>query len=150
MPLPAASALLHWLVSQSFFYVQIAPLDIHGNTTLYQIVTCGSSPAAIIPVIALGGLLVLGGVILGLHHLRFLMPLVAHCSAAISATCHPLLSSCVDHALGLIQWERSSRISLLRPRISRARMTEGLTSRRSLDWSNTGDMTAMEDIIVVP
>ncbi|KAL4893339.1 hypothetical protein BDV59DRAFT_178049 [Aspergillus ambiguus] len=105
MPLLAASALLHWLVSQSFFYVEIVPLGIHGSPTRVQYVTCGFSPTAIILAMILGSLLVLGAVLLGLRRLQSPMPLAAHCSAAISAACHPPSDSTLsDHASKPVQW----------------------------------------------
>src|SRR5699024_12366571 len=44
-----AHTLLHWLVSQSLFYVQVLPFDIKGNpVSEKQLVALGFSPVAII------------------------------------------------------------------------------------------------------
>ncbi|OQD96815.1 hypothetical protein PENSOL_c014G08424 [Penicillium solitum] len=82
-PLLVASAVLHWLVSESFFFVAI----------LFAIIVICSL------------LLVL--ILLGLRRFESPMPLVAQCSAAISAACHPMTSSMDDtanHALKPVQW----------------------------------------------
>ncbi|KAF7183606.1 hypothetical protein CNMCM7691_003885 [Aspergillus felis] len=102
-PLLTASALLHWLVSQSFFFVEIVPKTavdyVDGSIS---VVTCGYSPAAIIYAIIIGSVLVISAVVLGLRRFQSPMPLAAQCSAAISAACHPLTGS--DHALKPVQW----------------------------------------------
>ncbi|KAL4913092.1 hypothetical protein BDW62DRAFT_214530 [Aspergillus aurantiobrunneus] len=107
-PLLIVSAVLHWLVSQSLFFVEIVPFDINGATNPDdEIVTCGYSPVAIIFAIVVGGALPLASMLLGLRRFRSPMPLAAQCSAAISAACHPTTSSTDDdsnHALKPIQW----------------------------------------------
>ncbi|KAL4930908.1 uncharacterized protein BDV17DRAFT_280507 [Aspergillus undulatus] len=102
MTLLVISALLHWLVSQSFFYVEHILFETNGYIRWIN-VSCGFSPAAIVPAMILGGLLILGGVALGLRPLASRMPLAVHCSAAISAACHPPDSD-PDHALKPVQW----------------------------------------------
>ncbi|KAJ5372963.1 hypothetical protein N7517_004969 [Penicillium concentricum] len=107
-PLLVASAVLHWVVSQSFFFVQITPFDIHGEPIpLRESTTCGYSPIAILVAIIVFGLLLLVPVVLGLRRFESPMPLVVQCSAAISAACHPTTSSMDDsanHALKPVQW----------------------------------------------
>ncbi|PLN84163.1 hypothetical protein BDW42DRAFT_163090 [Aspergillus taichungensis] len=104
LPLLLVSALLHWLVSQSLFFVQIVPFDRFGVPQLAeQVVTCGYSPLAIICAIILGVVLLLVVGLLGLHRFESRMPLAGQCSAAISAACHPL-SSTDEHALKPVQW----------------------------------------------
>ncbi|KAK1148791.1 hypothetical protein N8T08_008676 [Aspergillus melleus] len=60
LPLMATYALLHWLVSQSLFYIRVLFYDIHGRyVESADINACGWSPMAIIFAIAVGGLMVL-------------------------------------------------------------------------------------------
>lgn len=104
LPLLLVSAILHWLVSQSLFFVQIVPFDRRGvPQQSEQVVTCGYSPLAIICAMILGVALLLGVGLLGLRRFKSRMPLAGQCSAAISAACHPL-SSTDDHALKPVQW----------------------------------------------
>ena len=106
VPLLVVSAVLHWLVSQSFFFVQVIPFDRHGvpqRSSPDVLVTCGYSPVAIIFGIIVGGLLPIVAVLLGLRRFRSHMPLAGQCSAAISAACHPMTMA-VDHALKPVQW----------------------------------------------
>ncbi|KAL2867715.1 uncharacterized protein BJX67DRAFT_387626 [Aspergillus lucknowensis] len=111
LPLLLASAVLHWLVSQSFFFVDIIPFDRNGvPDSSGEVVTCGYSPVAIIFGIVVASALLLGSILLGLRRFRSHMPLAAQCSAAISAACHPAkLSPATDgdgggHALKPVQW----------------------------------------------
>lgn len=106
IPLLGASALLHWLVSESIFFVEIIPFDLHGVQTGRDIVSCGYSPVAIIFAIVVGSLLVLAAVLLGFRRFRSRMPLAVQCSAAIGAACHPLSEGDHDrgHALGPVRW----------------------------------------------
>jgi hypothetical protein len=102
-PLLTASALLHWLVSQSFYFVEIMPNPVFDYVDgVINVVTCGYSPAAIIYAIITGSVLVIAAVVLGLRRFPTPMPLAAQCSAAISAACHPLKE--YDHALKPVQW----------------------------------------------
>ncbi|KAJ5150526.1 uncharacterized protein N7500_010715 [Penicillium coprophilum] len=108
IPLLIVSAVLHWLVSQSFFFVQVIPFDRHGVpqthlSDVFVLVTCGYSPVAIIFGIIVGGLLPIVALGLGLRRFRSHMPLAGQCSAAISAACHPMTTA-VDHAVKPVQW----------------------------------------------
>lgn len=75
IPLLVASALLHWLVSQSIFFVEIVPFDLHGVQSAGEVVSCGYSPVAIIFAIVVGSALVLAAVFLGLRRFRSRLPL---------------------------------------------------------------------------
>jgi hypothetical protein len=56
LPLLAVSALLHWFVSQAFFFVDIIPFEANGEPyTQGEVVTCGYNPVAIIFGIVIGG-----------------------------------------------------------------------------------------------
>jgi hypothetical protein len=107
-PLLVVSSVLHWLVSQSLFFVQIISFDIND----VPIPTAGSarcaySPVAMLFAIIVGSSLLIIPILLSLRRFESPMPLVAQCSAAISAACHPMTSSMDDtanHALKPVQW----------------------------------------------
>ncbi|KIW88600.1 uncharacterized protein Z519_10646 [Cladophialophora bantiana CBS 173.52] len=93
IPLPVASLLFHWLVSQSIFVVNNSILDYTGSPTaslpgtVGHLVTC--SPIAIIFTISLGVLLIV--VLLGFGFgasFRTGMPIAGSCSLAIAPACH--------------------------------------------------------------
>ena len=101
IPLLVMSAVLHWLVSQSLFLVQVTvtyqPGELDGSYYAQDdssqgyrglISSCGYSPIAIITVIPLGALLLLVVIANGFRKYRKGMPLARNCSAAISAACH--------------------------------------------------------------
>lgn len=89
-PLMVAHTLLHWLISQSLFYVQVLPFDARGNPVPKdQLVACGFSPIAIIFAMSLGGLMVCAILGVGMKRYKTNIPLAVSCSAAISAACHP-------------------------------------------------------------
>ena len=89
-PLMASHALLHWLISQSLFYVQVLPFDARGSPVPNgQLVACGFSPIAIIFSMSLGGLMVCTILGVGMKRYKTNIPLAVSCSAAISAACHP-------------------------------------------------------------
>lgn len=98
IPLLVLSGTLHWLVSQSIFlarveYYKNGTLDDAAETDSYEdvyaaISTLGYSCIAIITVIALGGIVVLIGILHGFRRYKPGMPLAGSCSAAISAACH--------------------------------------------------------------
>ena len=94
LPLVAASSLLHWLVSQSLFFVRILifPSEAGDNNPQEpstSITSCGYSPIAIFFVILTGCTMLIGMLILGLKKYPVGMPLAGSCSAVISAACHP-------------------------------------------------------------
>ncbi|KAF7589729.1 hypothetical protein BBP40_003927 [Aspergillus hancockii] len=89
-PLLVFSVLMHWLLSQSIFFVNIQAYDVHdqpdpNNSTR----GCGYSPIAMFICILVSGVALLCLFGLGYRKLNSRMPLATHCSAAISAACHP-------------------------------------------------------------
>lgn len=117
IPLLVAHAGLHWLVSQSLFFVQILPFDIHKNPhSEAQLVACGFSSIAIIFGIILGSLMVCTILGLGLRRFRTNIPLAASCSAAISAACHPPPDD--GHALKPVMWGEIPKAQAKRERTS--------------------------------
>lgn len=89
IPLLISHTILHWLVSQSLFLVDVTLFDMAGNVTPERLIACGYSPMAIIFATILISLLLF--LVLGLRykHFRASMPLAGSCSEIISAACHP-------------------------------------------------------------
>ena len=102
VPLLAASATLHWLVSQSLFLVNMTGYGTKGQNLTLTISTIGYSCIAIITVIFLGGVILLLEVLNGFRRHRG-MPLAGSCSAAISAACHRPEED-VDAATKPVMW----------------------------------------------
>ncbi|KAK1833344.1 hypothetical protein QBC39DRAFT_254656 [Podospora conica] len=104
LPLLVLSGAQHWLISQSIFLVFVEGYvndpaafgtTIHSTTKdMYgdDIVTCGWSPAGVVSVICVGGVMVVLLASFGAWRLPSAMPVAGSCSAAISAACHPPLS----------------------------------------------------------
>ncbi|KAF4628620.1 hypothetical protein G7Y89_g9538 [Cudoniella acicularis] len=101
IPLLALQTLLHWFLSQSIFMVQTAVYDKDGKPLVYDtndfndyshVSNCGYSPIAIIFSVVATAILLLSAVIFMFR--RFPAgspPVVSTCSAAISASCHPMV-----------------------------------------------------------
>lgn len=98
IPLLIMSSLLHWLVSQTLFFVRIKEL---GSDRV--ITSCGYSPIAIITVIPIGVILILVVVLTGFRRYENGIPLAGSSSGAISAACHPPEED-VDAALLPVMW----------------------------------------------
>ncbi|OJJ96533.1 hypothetical protein ASPACDRAFT_125175 [Aspergillus aculeatus ATCC 16872] len=88
LPLLTVSASLHWLLSQSFFFVHIRRVDISQRYIVDEARGCCYSPLAIFITIwvAVAGLLVVVG--LGFRRFESGMPLAGGCSMVLSALCH--------------------------------------------------------------
>lgn len=107
-------AVLHWLVSQSIFFVLIVPYKDATPLRDAAIETCGFSPVAIVISIVVSGCVWLSLPVLGLRRLRSNIPLAGNCSIAISAACHPPAGD-VNAAFNPVKWgECVSVPSLLR------------------------------------
>lgn len=103
VPLLLLSGLLHWLVSQSFFLVQITVYTEGVEDASLDITTCGYSPIATLFVIIVGITMLAVAFGLGFRRYPAGIPLASSCSAAISAACHPP-SDDVDAAVLPVQW----------------------------------------------
>lgn len=94
LPLLILQVILHWLISQSIFLISLNIHDPDGTLTKYRLegpkfLNCGYSPIAIIFCIVASVLLMLSALALAFR--KFPQggpPVVATCSAAISAACH--------------------------------------------------------------
>lgn len=90
LPLLAYSALLHWLVSQSIFLIEVQYWEDGRLDPSSSNVSCGYSPLGMILTVIVGVSLILGTLAFScFKQLKNSMPLVGSCSAAISAACHP-------------------------------------------------------------
>ena len=98
IPLLIISSVLHWLVSQSIFFVRIKVVESKDVIT-----ACGYSPIALITVIPVGVILILAIVLTGFRRYEKGIPLAGSSSAAISAACHPPDED-VDASLLPVMW----------------------------------------------
>lgn len=111
IPLLITYGVLHWLISQSLFFVYIVPYDMNQNPiTDANTAALGYSPIAIIFAVPLGGLMVLALLVLGFGRRlggskkgTIPMPLAGSCSAVISAACHPPADDTQAY-LGSVMW----------------------------------------------
>ena len=98
IPLLILSSALHWLVSQTIFFVRIEVVESKDVK-----MACGYSPIAIITVIPVGVILILAIVLTGFRRYEKGIPLAGSSSAAISAACHPPEED-VDARLLPVMW----------------------------------------------
>lgn len=104
LPLMITSGTLHWLLSQSFFLVRVDKYNRQGQILITESISaCGFSTFSLYALL-LASLIVLGIVgFLGLRKFHVKTPVVASCSLAISAACHPRTGE-VDVKLGRVKW----------------------------------------------
>lgn len=104
LPLMLTSGTLHWLLSQSFFLARIDRYDRQGSILITQSISaCGFSTFSLYALL-IASLVVLGIVgLLGLRKLQVKTPVIASCSLAISAACHPRDGE-KDVQLGKVKW----------------------------------------------
>lgn len=97
IPIMLLSGVLHWLVSQSIFFVAIESYDHQGVQHDYSNhvgsldpgnLTCGYSPIAITFVIILAIVMMLFVVGAGLQRYESGIPVAGSCSVVLSAACH--------------------------------------------------------------
>lgn len=88
IPLLTYSTLMHWMVSQSFFFVKLRSVS-HGFEILdAAFSTCGWSAIALVFVIAGGTLMPVVTILLGFRRYPFGMPFAGSCSAVFAAASH--------------------------------------------------------------
>jgi hypothetical protein len=100
LPMFACFTVLHWLLSQSIFLINIRifqpnnellrkPTDVFPGVSLSGVITsCGYSPLALVCAVSVGTLMLLALLVLSSRKLRPGMPIVGSNSFAISAACH--------------------------------------------------------------
>ena len=86
LPLIAASATLHWLISESIFLARIEVSDSSGSAEAVSSV--GYSCAPIICIIVLGSCMLVMAVGMGFRKFKSHMAVASSCSVAIAAACH--------------------------------------------------------------
>ncbi|KAJ5647461.1 hypothetical protein N7490_003833 [Penicillium lividum] len=106
VPMIFLHMLLHWLVSQSLFYVLVIPYGIGGSSDVgFEVSSLGYSAMPIFLAILVASFLVFLMILLGFKRLKSNMPLAGSCSAAISAACHlPNGENIETAALGPVRW----------------------------------------------
>lgn len=92
LPLLSVSAALHWLVSQSIFFVRLtvyATATREGGPGISDsVTTCGYSVIALLCTLILGSVALLAPIVLGFRRVRQDIPVGATNSAVVSAACH--------------------------------------------------------------
>ena len=116
LPLSIAAAVLHWLVSQSFFLVKIDAYDPHQTLDPSRsFSSCGYSAYALAITIIVGSVLVLLLIANGFRQLDpTMMRLAGSCSLAISAACHRPPED-REASILPVQWGAVSHDSVERP-----------------------------------
>ena len=91
IPLMIMCGVLHWLISQSLFLVELLVQGLDGKRKPDNDITaCGWSPVALLFVLLLGGLMLLALLLVGgLRRYSVEMPIMRSHSLRISAACHP-------------------------------------------------------------
>ncbi|KAJ5777650.1 hypothetical protein N7520_000896 [Penicillium odoratum] len=89
--------LIHWMISESFFFINMQGYSVH-NVKIKSTTKRGSCFSALPTFVAW---IVLAS--LGLKKFKTQAPLVTHCSAAVSASCHPPPDD-ADAAFKPIMW----------------------------------------------
>ena len=90
VPLIVTSCILHWLISQSLFYVNLIIIGINNERQPKRdIRACGWSPIAIVFTLIVGGIMLVAMLILGFRKYSLEMPVMRSNSLRISAACHP-------------------------------------------------------------
>lgn len=88
-PLLGTVAFLHWSISQSIFVTRIVSYFSDGTQDVQASYSaCGFSIIAIITSLAVASVILIAFVANGFRKYSGEMPMVATCSAAISAACH--------------------------------------------------------------
>lgn len=88
VPLLAMSIILHWLVSETIYVVNLDEYTFRDEKR-GAITDCGCSPTALLTTTIVGAIVLLIGIAHGFRTYEPGIPLVGTCSAAISAACHP-------------------------------------------------------------
>lgn len=105
IPIMVLYMILHWLVSESIYYVLLIPYD--GDQRVWEKRTSclGLTALPMLLAVVVGFLMIFLLVALAFRRFKSTMPLAGSCSAAISAACHPPKDDCTDTAaLGELMW----------------------------------------------
>ncbi|ODM16736.1 hypothetical protein SI65_07701 [Aspergillus cristatus] len=90
IPLLVTYMILHWLTSQSMFYVLVIPYNVLEHPDhKSKLSSINFSPLPIFLALLVGAVMLCLLVALAFRRFKSVMPLAGSCSAAISAACHP-------------------------------------------------------------
>ncbi|KAH8429507.1 uncharacterized protein LDX57_007169 [Aspergillus melleus] len=104
VPFVVFAVALHWLMSQSLFFIQVRLFDIDGQVIeRWSTTRCGYSLVAILTTLIVGAIATLSLLGLGLRKYKSNMPLPIYSSVEISAACHPPPDD-PDAALKPVMW----------------------------------------------
>ncbi|THC99990.1 hypothetical protein EYZ11_000569 [Aspergillus tanneri] len=103
-PFVVVAVALHWLISQSLFFLQVRVFDIDGTVIdRWSTTRCGYSLVALLTTIIVGAIATIAFLVLGLRKYKSNMPLPLYSSVEISAACHPPQDD-KDSALKPVMW----------------------------------------------
>jgi hypothetical protein len=103
IPLALTSGLLHWLLSQTLFLVRFEKRRMDGSIYPGSTCACGYSALSLSVFTLLFLLLFIVLLALLVMRTTAYVPPAGHCSAVISAACHPPQDDMYAH-LGKVQW----------------------------------------------
>ncbi|KAH7081153.1 hypothetical protein BKA63DRAFT_202647 [Paraphoma chrysanthemicola] len=103
IPLVSIGAILHWLLSQTFFLVRIDFFNREGDRTTGSQSACGFSALSLMVFIGVAMLLLSVIGVIGFWKMPMKMPIAGSCSLAISAACHPPATD-IDPELLEVRW----------------------------------------------
>jgi hypothetical protein len=110
IPMLVASAVLHWLLSQSIFLEQVTVLRPSGQVDTEHSLNClGWSALALSLLLIVGCLMIVALFLVGLRKYDTGIPLTRISSIAIGAACHPVRSR-PNEALQLLQFGISNEV----------------------------------------
>jgi hypothetical protein len=146
VPLMVFSMVLHWLVSQSFFFINVKMLNANGGeisqseielsfAEIDTLMSVGYSPVAILFTTILGICLLVFVLLTGQRKIIGGMPIVGGCSAAISAACH---GNGNESGRLPLQWGAISTIS------------SGVYTTGSVNYDTKGFGTTASDVELLP
>ncbi|KAF2463992.1 uncharacterized protein BDR25DRAFT_195847, partial [Lindgomyces ingoldianus] len=112
LPLMAFSGLLHWLLSQSIFLVNVQTYTYSSVSKSWRdpsgsndVLSCGYSPLGIILVLGAEIVMILALIVTGSLRFKTDTPVVGSCSIAIAAACHvPAEEDDPDTYISKVQW----------------------------------------------
>lgn len=105
IPIMVLYMILHWLVSESIYYVRMTPYSV-DDQPLYNTETSSLAlaPLPLFFAVVVGFLMISFLVALSFRRFKSTMRLAGPCSAAISAACHPSKDDTDTAALGQLVW----------------------------------------------
>ncbi|KAF1849177.1 uncharacterized protein K460DRAFT_330888 [Cucurbitaria berberidis CBS 394.84] len=104
LPLIITSGTLHWLLSQTFFLVRVDFFDSQGKMLEHKSKSaCGFSTLSLFVLLSAFLILLCTVGWIGFRNMSMKAPIIASCSLAISAACHPPPNE-IDPHLAKVRW----------------------------------------------